>query len=103
MRLSTSNFLKAADAMVGRVAKGVRFSVGPAGTEAKDQPPTTDRIGGRGHLREQGRVPEGHAENQLTELDPGCRCGQRGQDRPGLVNAPGGLGRKAEKVVAEPQ
>jgi len=49
--------LEPADAVVGRVAERLVLRVVPARPKPKDEPAAADRVGGRGHLRQQRRVP----------------------------------------------
>jgi hypothetical protein len=75
----------------------------PAGPEAEDEAAAGDRIGRRGHVREQGRIAERHAHDERADLDAVRGGGEGGEDRPPLVDALGRLPRRAtEEVVTDP-
>jgi hypothetical protein len=66
-------------------SRPTRWSVGYA--EAEDQAAAADRVGRRRHLREQGRVAERDAHDELPQLDA-ARCGGKGgEDGPPLMDA----------------
>src|SRR5205814_3206956 len=77
--------------MVVREAERPIFRVVPPGAESEHDPPAGDLVDGDRHLREQARVAEGDAGDQLSELDPARRCREGGEQRPRLVDVLGRL------------
>jgi hypothetical protein len=94
--------LEPAHTMVGRIAEGLVLRVEPAGPDAENQTASADGVGRRRHLREEGRVAEQDAHDELALLDAIRRRGQRGDDRPRLVDAHDRpTGRTGQEVVAD--
>ena len=96
--------LEPADPMVERVAERVVFGLVPAAAQAEDQPASGNLIGGRGHLGQEARIPEGRREHERPELDPLGDRRNGGQERPGLVDPDlVAVILAEEEVVADPQ
>ena len=97
-------FLEPGVAVVVGITEGVVLHLVVSRADPQNQAPTADLIDGVGHLGQQRRVAETHAQHQITELDRPGAGGQGRQHRPGFPVAVR-LGRAShvvEKMVVEP-
>ena len=74
-------------APIERKAKRPILGLVPSRAEAKDEPPTTDLVHGRGQLREHGGIVETGAGHQRPDRDAARNRGNPGQLRPGFPRA----------------
>jgi hypothetical protein len=79
--------LEAVDPMVEREAEGPELGLVPARAEPEDEASATDLVDRGGHLRQHRRAVEGGGGDEGAQADPGRRCRERRQHRPGLPGA----------------
>ena len=93
--------LESSDEVVERDAEGGVLGLVPAAAQSQDQSPARQVVEGLAHLRHEPGIPERRAHHECAQLDPLDHAGQRGEGRPGLVQALVGLVGEAEQQVVE--